>query len=150
MKKIFFLLPVLFIFVIACNNDKGTNSKDITKDRDEEMDDSKSSSGSVVGKWHIVDYVSASGERPEGEELKNMRSSTIEFTRDGSYIAISKDPDGERKNEYGTYRFDAKYKTLETVEDGKDGESQTFDVKFSGRNKMVLSMTDGKITLEKD
>lgn len=150
MKRILFLLPVFFIFTIACNNDKGTNSKDFTKEGDEERDDSKSSSASVVGKWHIVDYVSASGERPEGDELKAMRSSTIEFTRDGSYIAISKDADGERKNEYGTYIFNSKYKTLETVEDAKDGEQQTFDVEFKGKGKMVLSMADGKITLEKD
>ncbi|NOT52588.1 MAG: hypothetical protein HOP10_15095 [Chitinophagaceae bacterium] len=113
---------------------------------DEDTDDSRS--GSVVGKWRIAEFEDPDGKSPTGEELRQMRSSTIEFSRDGSYTAISGEDD-KMKKEYGTYKFDSRTKTLVTTEDDAD-KKETFDVVFKGRERMVLTFDEGKITLEKD
>jgi hypothetical protein len=114
---------------------------------DEDMDNSRVTS--IAGKWRITDYTSPDGEKPSADELRAMRSSTIEFDRDGSYIAVTKNADGESDTEYGSYTFDAKAKTLETVDDKKN-ERQSFDVQFRGKDKMVVTSNEGKITLEKN
>lgn len=154
MKKIFFLLPAFFLFIISCNNEKGNKpndqandrNKDGNKDSDEGMNDGRFS---ITGKWHIEDIVSSKGERPTEEEMKEMRSSTIEFTGSGTYIATSKDGSGEDDKEYGTYTFDEKNKKLETVEDD-GGKRENFTFEFSGKNKIILTSEEGIVTLERD
>ena len=175
MKKIFFFLPILFMVFIACN-DKGNGSnpfdntntkrnkddnnryKDDNKDefpnnRDEGMDrdyedDMSDSKGSITGRWRMMDPQLEGGDEPTEEELKNIRSSTIEFNRDGSYIAITRE-DGVRKKEYGTYTYDARSKTLETVED-ENGQRESFEVVFRGKNKVILTFSEGTATMERD
>lgn len=114
---------------------------------DDDMKDTRVTS--IAGRWRIADVESPDGEKPSGEELRNIRASTIEFTRDGNYIAVSKKSDGEMDTEYGSYTFDARAKTLETVDD-KDNKRQNFDVEIRGRDRMVLTYNEGKITLQKD
>jgi hypothetical protein len=177
MKKILFFLPVLFLLTIACN-DKGNggspldnrntqrdkddnnrykeddNKDDFPNNRDEGMDrdyedDMSIGKGSITGKWRLVDFRSDDGEVPTEEEMKSLRSSTIEFTRDGSYIATSKDPDGEVKIKYGSYTYDARSNRLETVEE-KDGKRESLEVEFRGKNKVTLTFPEGSVTMERN
>ena len=107
MKKILFFLPLLFLLIIACNdNDKGGNPMDNTnnnrdnKNTDDEMSSSK---GSINGKWRLVSFTSEDGNT---EDAPSSRSMTVEFTRDGNYISTTKDTDGETTKEYGSYAYD--------------------------------------------
>ena len=159
MKKILFLIAPLFIVLFACNDnkDKGNgyddyknnkerdDNKNNNRDRDEEDADSRTS---LLGKWRIIDFEGLEGEEMSEEEKERMRSSTIEFKRDGSYTATTRDGDGEPKKEYGTYEYDAKEKKLVTVEE--DGKREKLEVRFSGRSRMTLTFDEGKVTMEKD
>lgn len=159
MKKILFLLAASCLFLFACNNNKengkGKNADDYMGNRDRDDDnntrdrDNDESKPSVIGKWRIVDFEDPEGEEMSAEEKERMTSSTIEFTRDGSYIATSKEPGGESKKEYGTYEYNAGAGTFATIED-KDGKREEFTIKFRGKDRMTLTFDEGKVTMEKD
>jgi len=160
MKKNLFLIAPLLIVLFACNNNKDKpngyddyknnrdrdDNKNNNRDRDEEDADSRSS---LLGKWRIIDFEGPEGEEMSEEEKERMRSSTIEFKRDGSYTANTVEPDGEKATEYGTYEYDAKTKKLVTIEED-DGKREELEVRFSGRSRMTLTFDEGKVTMERD
>lgn len=159
MKKILFLIAPFFVLLFACNNNKekgngyddyknNRNRDDDRNNRNRDEDDSDSRS-SIVGKWRIIDFESTDGEELSAEEKEKLRSSYIEFKRDGSYVATSMDNGGEPKKEYGTYEYDAREKTLVTIEEG-DGKREELEVRFSGRSRVTLTFEEGKVTMEKD
>jgi hypothetical protein len=171
MKRILCFLPVLLLFIVACNDkgngtnpldnttnkrDKGDKYKDDNKDdfpnnRDEGMDrdyEDDSNDGSIVGRWRIVDFKSEEDEEMSEEELRSMRSAIVEFKRDGSFSSSSTDPDGEKRKTYGTYTYNARSKTLVTEEE--NGKKETLEVEFRGKNRVMLTIDGGTVTMERD
>lgn len=158
-----FYLPVILLtlfFVASC---KDKEKKVDTKDKDDKTtvttkDDYKSDdetsvtdekdngSNSIVGKWHFVDVYAEGGEELTELDRQEMRSSNIEFTRDGHYIAKTKKSGVEDQTEYGTYQFDTKAKTLVTIAD-KTGKEEAFTFEFRGKDKIILTIRGEKITV---
>lgn len=174
MRKAFFFPMIVFAVLMAasCKDDgKGGNpndylndrnkdnnrddnnrdDKDTRDDRDTRDDDNYRDEGSssLIGRWSIVDYRTGSGEKMTADELRDMRSSSIEFKRDGSYIARTRQ-DGETETEYGTYTFNERSGRLVTTDD-KNKDEEVLEVEFEGKNRVVVSSNkDLSIIMERD
>lgn len=167
-KTLFFLSTLLFIVLASCNDNKGGDPNDFMNynknknkvDKDDNKDDypnnrdygmdrdyeDNSKGGSVVGRWRFIDFESEDEEEMSEEEIRSMKSATVEFKRDGSFSSSSRDPDGEVRKTYGTYTY--RSGTLKTVED--NGKEETLEVQFRGKNKVILMIDGGTITMERD
>jgi hypothetical protein len=143
------LLLFAFFFIASCNeNPKGVNNNNrddnTNKNRNDNRDDNRFS---ITGKWNIAEI----DKSLEESEVYILEPGTIEFTRDGRYIRLF---DEKREdNDYGTYTFNKRTKTLVIISDDDEKENieVEFRVEFRGNNKIILTLSDGvKITLERN
>lgn len=116
-------------------------SKERNDDDDRDSDDAGdyASGSSIKGKWRVIN-MDMGNSLMEVEE-NNTGGKKIEFRSNSRYVATSDEED----DEHGTYTYDRSAKTLETI--SEDGERMDFDVKFQGKNKIILTYDKGKITL---
>lgn len=133
MKRIIAFLPALLFLFISCNNKKA---------------DPKEDANILVGKWRLSEYETPKDKEGD-EERRAERSQTIEFTADGKYTAVTKDFDGEVDKEKGTYKYDNKAGTLETITEGDD-EGDVLKIEIKSRNKIIVTYEGAKLLLERN
>jgi hypothetical protein len=122
MKKLLFILPVMFLFLAACKN--------------------KDSKKSVAGKWKPVE-INIAG--MSDEEKKTLIDSTIiEFSNDGKFTNNSKS-----QKLTGTYIYNEKDSTLTaTNSSGEGGKAQKFTIGWEA-DKMLMTNEEGTVKLKK-
>jgi hypothetical protein len=169
MRKVFFIPVILLtsLIVASCKDDaKGKSPNDYlnnrerddsrNKDKDDNKDDLPDDYGmdrdhpdrqSLIGTWSVRDFESADGEELSDSEKSEMRSSTIEFIGDGTYMAKTRS-NGQSETEYGTYTYNERTKTLTTVAD-KSGEKEILKVEFDGKDWVTVTSDEGKIRMER-
>lgn len=119
------ILPFIFLIVfVSCNNDKPD----------------------LVGNWSpvSVDFKYVDTNHLSVGRLNELsRYEKTEFTKDGKFIASSKDDTA-----YGTYIYNKTQKKL-AISIKDENKSTIFTVQFSGNDQVALTRENGTITFKR-